>query len=139
MKKISGKLRLELAQFRELQAFVQFASDLDEDTKKQIARGQLLVEILKQTDGEPLSFDKQVIIIYAATNGYMDDVDLKDVKEFELGLSDFLVKIHKKDVVDPLILTGELRLQVVDNYLFMQSTVQPSKPYNLCLSTCVES
>ena len=85
----------ELAQFRELQAFVQFASDLDENTKKQIARGQLLVEILKQVDSSPLEFYKQVIVIYAATNGFMDDVELIKVKEFEDGLYSYIEKTHE--------------------------------------------
>ena len=74
MKKVSGKLRLDLAQFRELQAFVQFASDLDENTKNQIARGQRLTEILKQVDNDPIPFEKQVVAIYMAVNGYLDGV-----------------------------------------------------------------
>jgi len=108
MKKIAGKLRLELAQFRELQAFVQFASDLDDATKKQIARGQLLVEILKQNDNEPIEFYKQVIAIYAATSGHMDDVELSKVGEFEKGLYDYVAKTHKAKVIDPIVKSGQL-------------------------------
>ncbi|MEK7616100.1 MAG: F0F1 ATP synthase subunit alpha [Patescibacteria group bacterium] len=94
MKKVAGKIRLELAQFRELQAFVQFASDLDENTKKQIRRGQLMVEILKQIDGEPLPFEKEVIIIYAAINGYFDSVELPKIRETEAKLHDYMSKLH---------------------------------------------
>ncbi len=102
MKKVAGRLRLELAQFRELQAFVQFASDLDEDTRKQIQRGQLLTEILKQPDGEPIPVEDEVAVLYAAINGFMDDVPKADIKEFEKDFLDYLAKLHKKDVVEPL-------------------------------------
>ncbi len=108
MKKIAGKLRLELAQFRELQAFVQFASDLDENTKKQIARGQVLVEILKQIDGQPLPFEKQVVIIFAATNGYLDDIKVTDVKSFEAGLYDYLDKTQADTVLNPIKSSGKI-------------------------------
>ena len=90
MKKVAGKLRLELAQFRELQSFAQFASDLDEDTRKQIERGKRLVEVLKQDQYKPLAVEKQVAIIYAATNGYLDDIEVEKVKEFETALDDYM-------------------------------------------------
>ena len=95
MKKVAGTLRLEMAQFKELQAFVQFASDLDENTKKQIRRGQLMVEILKQTDGEPLPFEKEVVVIYAAINGYFDDVELSSIRATEAKLHDYMAKLHR--------------------------------------------
>ncbi|KKT82169.1 MAG: F0F1 ATP synthase subunit alpha [Candidatus Yanofskybacteria bacterium RIFCSPHIGHO2_02_FULL_44_12b] len=94
MKKVAGKLRLELAQFRELQAFVQFASDLDENTKKQIARGQRLTEILKQVDSAPISFEKEVLAIYMATNGYLDDVKVEEVRSVAEKMIDNLEKLH---------------------------------------------
>ena len=94
MKKVSGKLRLDLAQFRELQAFVQFASDLDENTKNQIARGQRLTEILKQVDNDPIPFEKQVVAIYMAVNGYLDSVKVEDVRTFEKRTIDNLDKLH---------------------------------------------
>jgi F-type H+-transporting ATPase subunit alpha len=94
MKKVSGKLRLDLAQFRELQAFVQFASDLDENTKNQIARGQRLTEILKQVDNDPIPFEKQVVAIYMATNGYLDDIAVKDIKDYETRILGNLEKLH---------------------------------------------
>ncbi|MDO8523081.1 MAG: F0F1 ATP synthase subunit alpha [bacterium] len=102
MKKVAGRLRLELAQFRELQAFVQFASDLDEATRKQILRGELLTEILKQPDGEPVPVENEVAILYAAINGFMDDVLKKNVKKFEKDFLEYLQKLHKKEVLEPL-------------------------------------
>ena len=77
MKKVAGRLRLELAQFRELQAFVQFASDLDESTRIKIQRGELLTEVLKQTDGSPVAFERQVVVLYAALNGYLDGATMR--------------------------------------------------------------
>ncbi len=94
MKKVSGKLRLDLAQFRELQAFVQFASDLDDNTKAQIARGQRLTEILKQVDNDPILFEKQVVAIYMATNGYLDDVKVEEVRPVSDRIIDNLEKLH---------------------------------------------
>jgi len=102
MKKVAGKLRLELAQFRELQAFVQFASDLDENTKKQIKRGELLTEVLKQADGEPFAVAMEVASIFAAINGFLDDIAVKDIKTFEKEFLEFLSKMHQKDIVEPL-------------------------------------
>ncbi|MFH1193467.1 MAG: F0F1 ATP synthase subunit alpha [bacterium] len=90
MKKVAGKLRLELAQFRELEAFAQFASDLDESTKKQIERGKRTVEILKQGQYAPMAVENQVAIIYAVTNGYLDDVEVAKVNEWEIKFHEFL-------------------------------------------------
>ena len=86
MKKIAGKLRLDLAQFRELEAFAKFASDLDDATAAQITRGRRMVEILKQNQYVPMSTANQVLIIYAANQGYLDDIELESVKDFEVGL-----------------------------------------------------
>ena len=86
MKKIAGKLRLDLAQFRALEAFAKFASDLDDATAAQITRGRRMVEILKQNQYVPMSTANQVLIIYAASQGYLDDVELESVKDFEVGL-----------------------------------------------------
>jgi F-type H+-transporting ATPase subunit alpha len=86
MKKIAGKLRLDLAQFRELEAFAKFASDLDDATAAQITRGRRMVEILKQNQYVPMSTANQVLIIYAANEGYLDDIELESVKDFEVGL-----------------------------------------------------
>jgi len=81
MKQVAGKLKLELAQFAELEAFSQFASDLDEATQKQLARGTRLREILKQPQSSPLSVAQQVALIYAGINGFLDDLDVSDVKK----------------------------------------------------------
>ena len=90
MKQVAGTLRLELAQYRELEAFAQFASDLDEASRKQLERGQRLVEILKQPANQPLPVEKQVVIIYAGTRGYLDDLPVKAIRKFEEELYPFI-------------------------------------------------
>ena len=90
MKQVAGKLKLELAQFAELEAFSQFASDLDEATQKQLARGTRLREILKQPQSSPLSVAQQVALIYAGINGFLDDLDVSDVKKFSASLLQLL-------------------------------------------------
>jgi F-type H+-transporting ATPase subunit alpha len=86
MKRVSGTLKLDLAQFRELEAFSQFASDLDADTRKQLERGKRMVEILKQGTNEPIPFEKQVALIYAGTVGALDALDISEIKAFEKDL-----------------------------------------------------
>jgi F-type H+-transporting ATPase subunit alpha len=90
MRQVAGSLRLDLAQYRELAAFAQFGSDLDKATLNQLNRGKRLVEVLKQPQYQPLGVEKQVIIIYAATNGFLDNVEVENVREFEIGLYQFL-------------------------------------------------
>merc|ERR1711950_79691 len=90
MKKVAGKLKLELAQFAELEAFSQFASDLDEATQKQLARGTRLREVLKQPQNSPLSVAEQVAIIYTGINGFLDDLQISDVKNYCLNLVSYL-------------------------------------------------
>ena len=85
-KQVSGTLRLDLAQYRELQAFAQFASDLDESSRKQLERGQRMVEVLKQPPYSPLAVEKQVVIIFAGTKGYLDDIPTVAVTKFEAEL-----------------------------------------------------
>src|SRR6187397_2805586 len=94
MKQVAGTLRLDLAQFRELQAFAQFGSDLDQATQRQLNRGKRLVEILKQPQYQPLSVEKQVAIIFAATNGYLDSVPVEKLRAYEDGLFRFLETRH---------------------------------------------
>jgi F-type H+-transporting ATPase subunit alpha len=86
MRQVAGTLRLDLAQFRELAAFSQFGSDLDKATQAQLARGQRLTEILKQGQYAPLPFSKQILIIYAGTQGLLDDMPVEQLREFEKGL-----------------------------------------------------
>ncbi len=83
MKQTAGSLRLDLAQYRELAAFSQFASDLDAATRKQLERGQRLMEIMKQGVHDTLPVAKQVAIIFAGTNGYLDDIPVSKVRDFE--------------------------------------------------------
>jgi F-type H+-transporting ATPase subunit alpha len=94
MKQVAGTLRLDLAQFRELQAFAQFGSDLDKATQAQLARGQRLTEILKQPQYQPMDVEKQVLVIWAATNGFVDDVPVEDVRRFEGELLRFVENSH---------------------------------------------
>jgi F-type H+-transporting ATPase subunit alpha len=90
MKKVAGSLRLDLAQFRELEAFAQFGSDLDAATQRQLARGQRTVEVLKQPQYQPMPVENQVAAIYAVTNGFLDHVEVGKVREWELGFHDYL-------------------------------------------------
>lgn len=83
MKKVSGRIKLELAQFRELESFMQFASDLDEDTRRRIDAGQRMMATLRQKNGQPMPFERQAVVIYAAVNGYVAGVPLERVPEFE--------------------------------------------------------
>lgn len=90
MKKVSGRIKLELAQFRELEAFMQFAQDLDPDTKKRIDGGQRMMATLKQKNGQPMAFERQVVMIFAAINGYLEKVPVEKVPEFEEKMLAFL-------------------------------------------------
>lgn len=108
MRSIAGTLRLDLAQYRELAAFSQFGSDLDKTSQAQLNRGRRLVEILKQGQYQPLPVEKQVLIIFAGTNGYLDDLPVEQIRSFEEGLYKFvenahpglLPKIREKKVLD---------------------------------------
>ena len=96
MKQVAGTLRLSLAQFRELEAFSQFGSDLDAATQAQLNRGRRLVEILKQAQYAPLSVDKQILIVFAVSNGFLDDVETTEAGEYEAGLYRFFDVSHKE-------------------------------------------
>ena len=103
MKKIAGPIRTELAQYRELAAFAQFGSDLDEDTKRRLAQGERIVEVLKQNRTAPIAVENQVAIIYAVTNNMLDDVKVEDIMDFESELyahldanPDVLAEIREK-------------------------------------------
>jgi F-type H+/Na+-transporting ATPase subunit alpha len=122
MKQVAGTLRLDLAQFRELQAFAQFGSDLDKATQAQLARGQRLTEILKQPQYQPMDVAKQVLIIWAATNGYTDDVAIEDIRGFETGLQKFVENSHPgllTDIAEKKSLTDEIKAglkQVLEDF-----------------------
>jgi F-type H+-transporting ATPase subunit alpha len=109
MRAVAGRLRLELAQYRELAAFAQFGSDLDKATQAQLNRGRRLVEVLKQPQYQPLAVEKQVAIIFAATNGYLDDVPVDQVRKYEDDLYRFLDNRH------PSILSNIAEKKVIDD------------------------
>jgi len=105
-------LRLDLAQYRELAAFSQFGSDLDKATQAQLARGQRLTEILKQGQYQPLPFSKQILIIYAGTQGLLDDMPIDQLREFEKGLNSFVDTSNPgllRSIEEKKILDDELR------------------------------
>lgn len=108
MKKVAGKLRLELAQFRELAAFAQFASDLDESTRKRLIRGRVLTELLKQGEREPMPFEKQVVLIFAGTQGYFDAIAPEEVSRKGKLFLEYIGKLHENDILAKIRETGEL-------------------------------
>ncbi|MAF80222.1 F0F1 ATP synthase subunit alpha [bacterium] len=107
MKKVAGRLRLDLAQFRELEAFAQFSADLDESTRAQLERGRRLVEILKQLQYEPMPVANQVVILYAAVNGFLDDIEVDKIKEFENEFHKYLTT-SKKEILEAIKKEKEL-------------------------------
>lgn len=107
MSKVAGTLRLDLAQYRELQAFAQFGSDLDKATAAKLNRGERTVEILKQNEGEPMDVEKQVVSIYAVTKGFLDDIPVTDVRRFEEELLSFM-QGTKSSILDHIRQTKQL-------------------------------
>jgi F-type H+-transporting ATPase subunit alpha len=107
MKKVAAPLKLDLAQYRSLAAFAQFASDLDKATRDQLTRGEKLSEIVKQPQYQPLAVEKQVAILYAATTGKLDDIPTPRVKEFEIGFYRFL-ETEQPKVLEELGKTNNL-------------------------------
>jgi F-type H+-transporting ATPase subunit alpha len=112
MRQVAGKMRLDLAQFRELAAFAQFGSELDRATRAQLERGLRITEVLKQPQYQPVPLDQQVLIIYAVTNGFMDDVPVDKVRAWETEFQRFMTNAHPeigqqimtdKRLEDPLI------------------------------------
>ena len=115
MKKASGSIRIDLAQFREMEVFTQFASDLDDMTKKQLKHGNALMELLKQPLCRPLSLHEQVITLYLANQGGFDDLETKEVKKYQMGLLEFF-DLHHHDICveidEKKVLTDELMEQI---------------------------
>jgi F-type H+/Na+-transporting ATPase subunit alpha len=107
MKKVAGKLRLELAQYREMAAFAQFGSDLDKVAQAQLARGQRMTELLKQGQYSPLAMEEQVVVLYAGTNGFIDDYPVSAIGRYERELLQFL-RTRKKPMLDALRAAGTL-------------------------------
>ena len=107
MKSIAGTLRLDLAQFRELEAFAKFGSDLDKSTLQQLNRGKIMVEILKQNQYVPMPIANQVSIVYAGVNGYLDDIDIENISNYESNLIEHLVA-NNKSMLDHIAKSGQL-------------------------------
>jgi len=107
MRKVAGHLRLELSQYRELAAFAQFGSDLDRATQARLTRGERTVEILKQSQYAPMPVEEQVVVIYAATNGYLDDLDVRLVGAFEKGFLEYL-RAEQPDILGEIRSSGDL-------------------------------
>jgi len=116
MKKVAGTLRLELAQYREVEAFSQFASDLDKATQAQLARGSRLVEALKQGQYEPVAVEKQILIIFAVSNGYLDDYPVESVRKYEKEMNTFLESKYPQlleEIRSKKELTDDIRGKIV--------------------------
>ncbi|GIU81824.1 MAG: F0F1 ATP synthase subunit alpha [Acidobacteria bacterium] len=123
MKQVAGTLRIELAQYRELAAFAQFGSDLDKASQAQLERGKRLTEILKQDQYQPMEVEKQVLIIWAGTNGYVDDVAVEDIRKFEKEFLNFVENSH------PAVLEGIRTKKALDDNLIaaMRQAVEDFK------------
>ena len=107
MKKVAGTLKLLYSQYRELQSFAQFGSDLDPDTKARLDQGERIVGVLKQNHNAPVPVEKQVCILYAVTNGYLKDIAVEDIPEYESGLYERMDAQHR-DVLETIVSTGDL-------------------------------
>jgi F-type H+-transporting ATPase subunit alpha len=106
IKSVSGKLKLELAQFAELEAFAQFASDLDEATRKQLERGQRATELMKQKQYSPLSVSEMALSLFAVNEGFLDDVDVTKIGDYESALHDF-AKTKSSELLEKINETGD--------------------------------
>jgi F-type H+-transporting ATPase subunit alpha len=111
MKQVSGTLRIELAQYRELAAFAQFGSDLDKESKRRLEKGKRLMEILKQDQYEPLSVEKQVMIFYAGVNDYLQEISVPKIKSFEVKFLEYM-DTHHREVGKKIIEKGALNEEI---------------------------
>jgi F-type H+-transporting ATPase subunit alpha len=123
MKQVAGSLRIDLAQYRELEAFAEFASELDKASQAQLARGSRLVELLKQPQFQPIPFEKQVIAIFAGTQGFLDDLELDDIKRYERELLQH-VETHAPEVLEHIRTKGDLPEEMVNK---LRSTLESFK------------
>ncbi len=114
MKKVAGNLRIELAQFRELEAFAQFSTELDPSTQAQITRGQHLMELLKQEQYAPMPFEEQVVFLYTGVRGYLDDLDVEDVRRFEREFIDYMKEKHL-DVLESIEQSKDLQKETEES------------------------
>ena len=107
MKQVAGRIKLDLAQYRELAAFAQFGSDLDEKTQAQLERGKRIVEVFKQPQYNPLAVEVQVVVLYAVQNGYMDKIEVDKIKDYQGKLVEYL-ETRKQDLIDLIGKEGQL-------------------------------
>ena len=112
MKKVSGTLKLDLAQYRAMEAFAMFASDLDDASKAQLTRGARLTELLRQPQYTPYAVEEQIVSIWAGTNGYLDDLEVSDVLRFEAEFIDYLR--HRTSVLSDIAASGKLEDETLD-------------------------
>ena len=123
MKKVSGTLKLAYSQYRELQAFAQFGSDLDDDTKERLAQGERIVEVLKQDRNAPVKVELQVVIIYAVINDLLKDIEIKDIAEFQNTLFAY-IENSETSIIDEIAKTGDLTKETEEKIV---STVEACK------------
>jgi F-type H+-transporting ATPase subunit alpha len=134
MRQVAGRLRLDLAQYRELAAFAQFASDLDKRTRDQLERGKRMTELLKQGQFEPMPIPQQAMILFAGTNGYLDDVAVEQVRAFEKELLQFLSSSHselEKAIAKDRAISEETEKKLrsaIDEYRKGSALVEREKP-----------
>jgi len=130
MKQVAGRLRIDLAQYRDLEAFAKFGSDLDKATQQQLHRGQRLMEILKQDQYVPMPFEHQIVVIFAATNGYVDPVALEQVRRFEKELLSFMQMKHPQvmpDIAARKILDDDIKQRLVRALEEFQKLFKPEE------------
>jgi F-type H+-transporting ATPase subunit alpha len=113
MKKVAGSIKLELAQYREMAAFAQFGSDLDASTQKLLNRGSKLTELLKQNQYSPLTVAEQVISVFTGVRGYLDDVELNQIKNFEKDILE-KIKNENSEILETIQTTGKLEKDIED-------------------------
>ena len=107
MKQVSGTLRLELAQYTELAAFAQFGSDLDLDSKRRLEKGKRIIEVLKQEQYKPMDVEKQILILYAITNDFLSDINIKDIRKFEEEFLEYM-DTHHREILRRIIIEKQL-------------------------------
>lgn len=130
MKKVAGKIKLEAAQYRELASFAQFGSDLDDETKKKLERGKRLFEVFKQDQYSPVAVEEQVLIYYAVSNGYMDNIPLEKINEFEKGLLAY-AKNNKQETLNKIAETGLLDESSEESFINIITSYKETLDYLL--------
>ena len=131
MKKVAGPIRMELAQYRELQSFSQFGSDLDKDTLDRLNHGKRVMEILKQPQYKTLEVEKEVVILYAVTNKYLDDVPVEKIADFERGFFEFMEQNHNNILIEIKASMRNIKRRIKS----VNSTQQITKAMNLVASS----